>query len=116
MPRKEYCAQNNGPNEKEDLGVISPTAALSSIVYTPEYSLQVMRHLYGMGEKVFGPYGFYDAFSETDNWYPKRYLAIDQGPIAVMIENYRSGLLWKLFMSHPDVQNGLNKLGFTYTK
>lgn len=55
-------------------------------------------------------------FSETDNWYPKRYLAIDQGPIAVMIENYRSGLLWKLFMSHPDVQNGLNKLGFTYTK
>ena len=106
----------HAPNEKEDLGVISPTAALSSIVYTPEYSLQVMRHLYGMGEKVFGPYGFYDAFSETDNWYPKRYLAIDQGPIAVMIENYRSGLLWKLFMSHPDVQNGLNKLGFTYTK
>ena len=51
-----------------------------------------------------------------DNWYPKRYLAIDQGPITVMIENYRSGLLWKLFMSHPDVQNGLNKLGFTYTK
>ncbi len=106
----------HAPNEREDLGVISPTAALSSIVYTPEYSLQVMRHLYGMGEKVFGPYGFYDAFSETDNWYPKRYLAIDQGPIAVMIENYRSGLLWKLFMSHPDVQNGLNKLGFTYTK
>ena len=87
-------------------------AALSSIVYTPEYSLQVMRHLYDMGDKVFGPYGFYDAFSETDNWYPQRYLAIDQGPIAVMIENYRSGLLWKLFMSHPDVQQGLRKLGF----
>lgn len=104
----------HAPNEREDLGVISPTAALSSIVYTPEYSLQVMRHLYNMGEKVFGPYGFYDAFSETDNWYPKRYLAIDQGPIVVMIENYRSGLLWNLFMSHPDVQNGLKKLGFTY--
>ena len=71
-----------------------------------------MRHLYDMGDKVFGPYGFYDAFSETDNWYPQRYLAIDQGPIAVMIENYRSGLLWKLFMSHPDVQQGLRKLGF----
>lgn len=96
----------HAPNEKEDLGVISPTAALSSIVYTPEYSLQVMRHLYGMGEKVFGPYGFYDAFSETDNWYPKRYLAIDQGPIAVMIENYRSGLLWKLFMSIPMYRMG----------
>ena len=106
-----YAAHS--PNERDDLGVISPTAALSSIVYTPEYSLQVMRHLYGMGDKVFGPYGFYDAFSETDNWYPQRYLAIDQGPIAVMIENYRSGLLWKLFMSHLDVQRGLQKLGFT---
>ena len=79
------------PNERDDQGVISPTAALSSIVYTPEQSLQVMRHLYEMGDKVFGPYGFYDAFSETDNWYPQRYLAIDQGPIAVMIENYRYG-------------------------
>ena len=103
----------HAPNEHDDKGVISPTAALSSIVYTPEYSLQVMRHLYEMGEKVFGPYGFYDAFSETDNWYPQRYLAIDQGPIAVMIENYRSGLLWKLFMSHPDIQKGLQKLGFS---
>ena len=106
----------HAPNEGDDRGVISPTAALSSIVYTPEYSLQVMRHLYGMGDKVFGPYGFYDAFSETDNWYPQRYLAIDQGPIAVMIENYRSGLLWKLFMSHPDVQQGLRKLGFTFAE
>ena len=109
-----YAAHS--PNEQEDKGVISPTAALSSIVYTPEYSMQVMRHLYGMGDKVFGPFGFYDAFSETDNWYPQRYLAIDQGPIAVMIENYRSGLLWKLFMSHPDVQAGLTKLGFNTNK
>ena len=104
------------PNERDDQGVISPTAALSSIVYTPEQSLAVMRHLYEMSEKSFGPYAFYDAFSETDNWYPKRYLAIDQGPIAVMIENYRTGLLWKLFMSHPDVQNGLQKLGFSINK
>ena len=106
----------HAPNERDDQGVISPTAALSSIVYTPEQSLQVMRHLYEMGDKVFGPYGFYDAFSETDNWYPLRYLAIDQGPIAVMIENYRTGLLWKLFMSHPDVQKGLEKLGFSTGK
>ena len=103
----------HAPNERDDQGVISPTAALSSIVYTPEQSLQVMHHLYQMGDKVFGPYGFYDAFSETDNWYPQRYLAIDQGPIVVMIENYRSGLLWRLFMSHPDVQEGLKKLGFS---
>ena len=106
----------HAPNERDDQGVISPTAALSSIVYTPEQSLQVMRHLYEMGDKVFGPYGFYDAFSETDIWYPRRYLAIDQGPIAVMIENYRTGLLWKLFMSHPDVQKGLEKLGFSTGK
>lgn len=105
-----YAAHS--PNEQDDQGVISPTAALSSIVYTPEYSIQVMRNLYDMGDKVFGPYGFYDAFSETADWYPKRYLAIDQGPIAVMIENYRSGLLWELFMSHPDVKQGLSKLGF----
>lgn len=97
-----------------DLGVISPTAALSSIVYTPEESMTVMRYLYNMGEKVWGPYGFYDAYSETDNWFPQAYLAIDQGPIAVMIENHRSQLLWRLFMSHPDIQKGLDKLGFEY--
>lgn len=104
----------HAPNPADDKGVISPTAALSSIVYTPDYSLQVMRHLYGMGNKVFGRYGFYDAFNETVGWYPQRYLAIDQGPTVVMIENYRSGLLWDLFMSHPDVRNGLNKLSFQH--
>ncbi|MDU1890675.1 MAG: glucoamylase family protein [Dysgonomonas sp.] len=107
---KGYAAHE--PSEGHDHGVISPTAALSSIIYTPEESMKVMRYLYNMGEKVWGPYGFYDAYSETDNWYPKRYLAIDQGPIAVMIENHRSELLWKLFMGHPDVQKGLKKLGF----
>jgi len=102
------------PSEHLDFGVIAPTAALSSIVYTPEESMKVMRNFYYKGDKLWGPYGFYDAFSVTDDWYPQRYLAIDQGPIAVMIENYRSGLLWNLFMSHPDVQMGLNKLGFDY--
>ena len=106
-----YAAHS--PTERGDHGVISPTAALSSIVYTPEYSLKAMRHFYtNLGEKINGEYGFYDAFSETDNWFPKRYLAIDQGTIPVMIENYRTQLLWNLFMSHPDVQKGLKKLGF----
>ena len=124
LVNRAYCIRN--PKHYKGFGAdcwgltasysVDGYAALSSIVYTPEYSLQVMRHLYGMGDKVFGPYGFYDAFSETDNWYPQRYLAIDQGPIAVMIENYRSGLLWKLFMSHPDVQQGLRKLGFTFAE
>lgn len=103
----------HAPFEGEDRGVIAPTAALSSIVYTPEASMEVMRHLYGpLRDRVWGLYGFYDAFSQTEDWYPQRYLAIDQGPIAVMIENRRSELLWRLFMSHPDVQRGLRRLGF----
>jgi hypothetical protein len=104
-----YAAHN--PNE--DLGVISPTAALSSFPYTPNESMKVVRHLYeDLGDKVFGVYGFYDAFSEHHNWYLPRYLAIDQGPAVVMIENHRSGLLWKLFMSCPEVQVAKKKLGF----
>jgi len=100
---------------QEDFGVISPTAAISSIPYTPKESIKVIRHLYeNLGTKVWGKYGFYDAFSETDNWYPKRYLGIDQGPMVVMIENYRSGLLWKLFMRNEDVKRGLTKLGFEH--
>jgi hypothetical protein len=66
-----------------------------------------------MRSRLWGPYGFYDAFSETAGWYPQKYLAIDQGPEVDMIENYRSGLLWKLFMSCPEVREGLRKLGFS---
>jgi hypothetical protein len=104
-----YAAHS--PNE--DLGVISPTAALSSFPYTPNESMKVVRYLYeSLGSKVFGEYGFYDAFSEQNNWYLPRYLAIDQGPIVVMIENHRTGLLWNLFMSAPEVQVAKAKLGF----
>ena len=103
-----------GHRPGHDLGVISPTAALSSIPYTPEASLRAMRHFYtDLGNYIWGEYGFYDAFSEVHGYYPPRYLAIDQGPIVVMIENYRSGLLWRLFMSCPEVEQGLNTLGFT---
>jgi hypothetical protein len=97
----------------EDLGVISPTAALSAFPYTPEYSMQALKHFYNdLGDKLWSEYGFIDAFSESKNWYAKSHLAIDQGPIIVMIENYRSGLLWNLFMSCPEIQNGLKKLDF----
>ena len=100
---------------KEDIGVISPTAALSSFPYAPEESMRALKHFYfDLGDKVFGPYGFYDAFSVHESWYIQRYLAIDQGPAVVMIENYRTGLFWKLFMSCPEVKAGLDKLGFTY--
>lgn len=103
----------HAPTMDRDLGVISPTAALSSFPYTPQQSMAAMKHWYkDMKDKVWGPYGFYDAFSEQDNWYLPRYLAIDQGPIVVMMENYRTGLLWKLFMSCPEIQGGLKKLNF----
>lgn len=109
---KFYAAHKPG----EDLGVISPTAALSSFPYTPKESMEVMRNFYfNLGDKIWGPYGFYDAFSETEDWYPQKYLAIDQGPIVGMIENHRSGLLWNLFMSCEEVQQGLKKLGFQTT-
>jgi len=105
----------HAPGNTNDLGVISPTAAISSIVYTPEQSVNAIRWFYNnYGNKLWGEYGFYDAFSTKDNWYPERYLAIDQGPEVVMIENFRSGLLWNLFMSCPEVQEGLRKLGFEY--
>lgn len=97
-----------------DLGVITPTAALSAFPYTPQYSMQALRHFYeDLGDKIWGEYGFTDAFSEQHNWYATEYLAIDQGPIVVMIENYRTGLLWKLFMNCPEIKGGLKKLGFT---
>lgn len=98
-----------------DRGVITPTAAISSIPYTSEKSMDALRHFYYiMGDKLWGEYGFYDAFNPTESWYASSYLAIDQGPIICMIENHRTGLLWDLFMSAPEVQAGLDKLGFTY--
>lgn len=97
-----------------DLGVISPTAAVSSIPYTPEESIKAMYYFYSKKDMLLGPAGFYDAFSPHYNWVTKRYLAIDQGPMIIMIENYRTQLLWNLFMQNEDIKAGLNKLGFTY--
>jgi hypothetical protein len=98
-----------------DLGVITPTAALSSFPYTPDESLQALKFFYySIGDRLWGNYGFYDAYNITAGWTAPSYLAIDQGPIIVMIENHRTGLLWDLFMSAPEVQAGLTKLGFNY--
>ncbi|MFT7197692.1 MAG: hypothetical protein ACI83W_002063 [Marinoscillum sp.] len=104
-----------GHRPGSDLGVISPTAALSSFPYTPKESMQMLKFLYAPDrDSLIGEYGPYDAFSFENNWYLPRYLAIDQGPIPVMIENYRSGFLWELFMGAPEVNQGLEKLGFRY--
>ncbi len=102
----------NAHSPANDLGTITPSAALSSFPYTPEYSMKALKHFYyDMGDRIWGKYGFTDAFNETKNWYSPNYLAIDEGPIVDMIEDYRSGLLWKLFMSCPEVQSGLLRLG-----
>lgn len=103
----------HSPNN--DKGVITPTAAISSIPYTPAESMRALKFFYySMGDRLWGEYGFYDAFNLTEQWTASSYLAIDQGPIIVMIENYRTGLLWNLFMSAPEVQNGVNALNFLY--
>ena len=74
--------------------------------------MRALRYFYEvLGEKIWDRYGFTDAFSESQNWYARTCLAIDQGPIVAMMENHRSGLLWKLFMKDPDVQTGLRRLG-----
>ncbi len=98
-----------------DKGVITPTAALSSMPYTPEESMAALHFFYyKLGDKLWKQYGFIDAFNLTEKWYASDFLAIDQGPIIVMIENYRTGLIWDLFMDIPEIQAGLTKLGFTY--
>lgn len=98
-----------------DNGTTAPTAALASMPYTPEESMKALRYFYyTLGDRLWGEYGFYDAFNLPSRWFARSYLAIDQGPIIVMIENYRSGLVWNLFMQDSDIRSGLDRLGFTY--
>jgi len=109
----DKCYFPHAPDQ--DRGVIAPTAALSSMPYTPDESMKALRHFYyDLGPGIWGQYGFADAFNETTGWVASDNLAIDEGPIIVMIENYRTGLLWRLFMSCPEVQDGLRVLGFEY--
>lgn len=107
---------NNGysaHSPTNDKGVIAPTAALSSMPYTPEESMRALHFFYyKLGDKLWSDYGFVDAFNLSEQWYDNQNIAIDQGPIVVMIENYRTGLLWSLFMADPEIKDGLKKLGF----
>ena len=101
----------HAPNN--DNGTISPTAAVSSLPYTPAESMNALRFFYyTLGNKIWGSYGFVDAFNLTNIWFADSYLAIDQGPMIVMIENYRTGLLWNLFMSCPEIKTGMKNVGF----
>lgn len=97
-----------------DVGVIAPTAALSSFPYTPQESMRALKFFYyKLGDKIWKEYGFTDAFSLQHIWFANSFLAIDQGPVIVMIENHRSGLLWNLLMSCPEIKTGMHNLGFT---
>lgn len=101
-----FCPQN-------DTGVIAPTAALSAMPYAPRESMRALRHFYeNLGGEIWGRYGFRDSFNRSCGWVAEGRLAIDQGPIVVMIENFRSGLIWNTFMSSPEVKAGLDRLGF----
>ncbi len=98
---------------ENDLGVITPTAALASMPYLPAEAMRALRHFHDdLGDRLWREMGFVDAFSETADWVADTHLAIDQGPIVVMIENARSGLLWRLLMSCPEVRRGLARLEF----
>jgi len=106
-----YSAHDIQP--ANDNGTITPTAALASFPYTPTHSMAALRHFYrNIGEKLWGDFGFRDAFNLDQNWYATSYIAIDQGPIVAMIENHRSGLLWNLFMQNPEIQPALDAIGF----
>jgi len=108
-----YGYSAHEPTSARDNGTITPTAALSSTPYTPEESIAALKHFYrNLGGRIWGNYGFVDAFNEEVNWFASSYIAIDQGPIIDMIENYRSGLLWESFMANPEIQPALNAIGF----
>ena len=104
----------NASSPTNDVGVIAPTAAIASLPYAGPESMAALRFFYyKLGDKLWGPYGFYDSFDLNDAWFATSDLAIDEGPIIVMIENYRSVLLWNLFMSNREIQTGMASLGFS---
>jgi len=106
----------NAFSPTNDQGVIAPAAALSSMPYTPEESMQALKFFYYMlGDRLWGKYGFMDSFNLSAGWVDNEYLAIDQGPVIVMIENYRTQLIWNLFMQNDEIKSGLTKLGISYT-
>jgi hypothetical protein len=101
----------NEPVPHADEGKMTPTGALASFPYLPEESMAALNNYYHQyGKFLWGEYGFRDAFNLDENWCAEIYMGLNQAPIVVMIENYRTGLLWNLFMKDKDVQNGLKKL------
>ena len=115
LTASDYYDGYTASSPNHDTGTVAPTAALASFPYSPDESMAAMKYFYyKLGNKLWGDYGFKDAFALKENWFASSYIAIDQGPIVVMMENYRTGLLWETFMQDEDVQAGLTKLGFTW--
>ncbi len=101
------------PTPALDDGTIAPTGAISAMPYTPQASMTALRHFYrDLGEKVWGIYGFRDAFNLQQNWYSGITMGLNQAPMVVMIENYRTGLVWKNFMANSEIAPMLEKIGF----
>ena len=109
-----YNARGAPPVQNDD-GTITPTAPIGSIAFAPDEVIPVVRNMFQNYPLLWGEYGFKDAFnlSTSPVWYDTDYLGIDQGPIVLMIENYRTGAVWNRFMLDADVQNGLARAGFT---
>ncbi len=107
----------HAPNPQNDNGTITPTGALGSFPYTPEASMAALKFFYReLGDRLWGVYGPRDAFNLTHHWFSPVYMGLDQAPIVVMVENYRTGLVWKMFMSNPEIQPMLDKVGFERDK
>ena len=99
------------PSPGGDDGTIAPTGAVSSMPYTPSLSIESMKYYYRTyGRFLWGEYGFRDAFNLDENWCAEIYMGLNQAPITIMIENYRTGLIWKLFMSNPEIQEMKRKV------
>jgi len=100
-----------------DDGTIAPYASLSSLPFAPEIVLPTIKSINKKyGKKLWGKYGYYDAFNPTAKWFDNDFLGIDEGPLLIMVENFRTGLVWNYVMKDPIIQKGLNKLGFEYLK
>jgi hypothetical protein len=105
----DYSADE--PIPSRDFGKIPPTGAISSFPYTPEESMKALKNYYfNYGKFLWGEYGFKDAFNLTENWCSEIYMGLNQAPMVVMIENYRTGLIWKMFMQNPEIQEGVGRI------
>jgi hypothetical protein len=103
----------HAPNLQDDDGTMTPTGALASFPYTPDASMAALKHFYrDLGDPLWDVYGPRDAFNLDTNWYSPIYMGLNQAPITVMVENYRTGLIWRLFMSNPEIKPMLERIGF----